>query len=79
MNPDALIERMPTVALGDIKSGGRVLVSSTRGTDATHLSAIVLVTGLEALTVAAPGPRRGGRGIDVGLPGELMDIGMALQ
>jgi hypothetical protein len=79
MNPDALIERMPTAALGDIKAGSRVLVSSTKGTDATHLNAIVLVTGLESLIVAAPGPRRGGRGMDVGLPGELMDLGMALQ
>jgi hypothetical protein len=77
-SPEDMIERMPKVALADLKSGDRVMVSSTEGTDAGHATAIVLVTGLEALQAPA-GPRRGGRGADLGLPAELMDLGMGMQ
>jgi hypothetical protein len=73
--PEELLDRLPPLALAELKVGDRVLVSSTRGTDPTRLNAIALVAGLEAL--APPSGRgRGGRGADVGLAPELLDLGM---
>jgi hypothetical protein len=81
-SPEDMIERMPTVTLADLKAGDRILVSGAPAADAALLHAAVLVCGLEALAVPAAGPaggsRRGGRGIDVGLPAELMDLGMSI-
>jgi hypothetical protein len=78
VNPEDLIERMPTITLADLKPGDRILVSSTKGDDPAHMTAIVLVSGLEAIPAPA-GPRRPGRGTDVGLPADLMDLGLSLQ
>jgi hypothetical protein len=81
MNPEEMIERMPSVTVGDLKPGDRVMVSSTVGQDVARLNAIVLVSGLEALQMPS-GSRRGGGGrggVDVGLPAELLDMGMSLQ
>jgi hypothetical protein len=77
-NPEEMIDRLPAITIADLNAGDRVMISSTRGEDAARLNAIVLVSGLEALSLPA-GPRRGGRGIDVGLPAELLDLGMNLQ
>lgn len=73
-----LVQKMPPVALADIKVGQRVMISSTEGAEPGRVNAIVLVTGLEALQ-APSGPRRGGRGADIGLPAEMMDMGMGMQ
>jgi hypothetical protein len=82
-SPEDMIERMPTVTLADLKTGDRILVSGAPAEDGGTLHAAVLVSGLEALAVPAAGPtgggRRGGRGMDVGLPAELMDLGMSMQ
>jgi hypothetical protein len=77
-NPEDLIERMPTITIADLKAGDRILVSSTKGDDPSRMNAIVLVSGLEAIPAPA-GPRRPGRGADVGLPADLMDLGLSLQ
>jgi hypothetical protein len=80
MNPEEMIERMPSVTVADLKPGDRVMVSSTVGQDVARLNAIVLVSGLEALQVPSTSRRGGGgRGVDVGLPAELLDMGMSLQ
>ena len=56
--------------------GDRILVSSAKGSDAAHLNAIAVVAGLEALQLPAA-PSRAGRSPEIGLPPELMDLGMS--
>jgi hypothetical protein len=73
-----LLERMPPTTFADLKVGDRILVSSTKGGEASRLNAIALVTGLEALA-APPTPGRAARGPESNLPPELMDLGMSLQ
>jgi hypothetical protein len=76
-----LLERLPVVTLAELKAGDRILVASTSGPDASRVNAIAVVSGLEALRAAAPAGngRRMGRGPEVGLPADLMDLGMGLQ
>jgi hypothetical protein len=73
-----LVERMPPTTLAELKVGDRILVSSTKGGDATRLNAIALVTGLEALA-PPPSSGRAARGPEGNLPPELMDLGMSIQ
>jgi hypothetical protein len=70
-----LLERMPATTLTELKAGDRILVASTEGSDPARLNAIALVAGLEALRPAAASGRAA-RGPDVGLPGDLLDLGM---
>jgi hypothetical protein len=74
--PEDLLERLPPTTLADLKAGDRILVSSTEGGDAARLNAITLVAGLEALLPPARPGRP--RGADIGLPVDLMDLGMGL-
>jgi hypothetical protein len=72
-----LLERLPAVALGDLKPGARILVLSTKGNDAARLNAIAVLAGLEALR--PPGSTsRMGRAPDVGLPADLLDLGLSV-
>ncbi len=73
--PEDLLERMPVTTLAELKAGDRILVASTEGSDPGRLNAIALVAGLEALRPAAASGRAA-RGPDVGLPGDLLDLGM---
>ncbi len=70
-----ILERFPVATLAELKPGERVLVSSTKGADPSKLTAIALVAGLDALRPPASAPRMG-RGTDVGIPADLMDLGM---
>lgn len=70
-----ILERLPPATLAELKPGERVLVSSTKGADPSKLTAIALVAGLDALRPAAAAGRMG-RGTDVGIPADLMDLGM---
>jgi hypothetical protein len=74
--PEDLLERLPPTTLAELKTGDRILVSSTEGGDAARLNAIALVAGLEALLPPARPGRP--RGADIGLPADLMDLGMGL-
>ncbi|HXB54760.1 MAG TPA: hypothetical protein VN461_08260 [Vicinamibacteria bacterium] len=74
--PEDLLERLPPTTLADLKAGDRILVSSTEGGDAARLNAIAVVAGLEALLPPARPGRP--RGADIGLPSDLMDLGMGL-
>jgi hypothetical protein len=76
-----LLERLPVVTLAELKAGDRILVASTKSRDASRVNAIAVVSGLEALRASAPAGngRRMGRGPEVGLPADLMDLGMGLQ
>ncbi|HEY0701181.1 MAG TPA: hypothetical protein VGD60_00290 [Candidatus Acidoferrales bacterium] len=49
-----LMSRLPASALTDFQKGDAVLVVSTEGTDASGVTAITLVGGVEAILAAAP-------------------------
>jgi hypothetical protein len=76
--PEDLLERLPPTTLAEIKPGDRVLVSSTKGSDATRINAIALVAGLEALAAPRMAGGRGARGGDNELPPDLMDLGISI-
>jgi co-chaperonin GroES (HSP10) len=46
-NVQEMLERLPTVTLADVKPGEMIIVSSTKGADATRLTAISLLSGAE--------------------------------
>jgi hypothetical protein len=49
MNIQEMLERLPTIALADIKVGDTIIVSSTKGADPARLTAISLVSGADTL------------------------------
>lgn len=61
-NIDAMLERLPTIALADVKTGDTIIVSSTKGADPTRLTAITLVSGADTLLnmIAARQQQAGG-------------------
>lgn len=75
--PEELLERLPPTTLAELKPGDRILVSSTKGENPARANAIALLAGIEALTAATPS-RRAGRAIDLGLPPELLDLGLSI-
>jgi hypothetical protein len=72
-----MLERMPAITLAEIAPGNAVAVSSTAGEDASHMTAIALLTGLEALAAPRSRGRRGGE-TDLGLPQGILDISIGL-
>ena len=78
-NMQEMLERLPTVAIADVKVGDTIIVSSTRGADPTRLTAISLITGADTLLnmlaarqqqsgPATPNPAAGlGTGIQFGI------------
>jgi hypothetical protein len=49
MNIQEMLERLPTIAIADLKVGDTIIVSSTKGADPARLTAISLVAGAETL------------------------------
>lgn len=71
-----LLERMPPVSVAELKAGDRLALSSARGGQASRITAVVLVAGIEPL-LAPPAPGRpGGATLMPGLPGGALDMGM---
>ena len=82
MNIPEMLERLPTIALADVKVGDTIIVSSTKGADPARLTAISLVTGADTLLnmmaarqqqqsggQSAPNPAAGlGTAFSIGLP-----------
>jgi hypothetical protein len=79
-NLQDMLERLPTVTLADLKVGDTIVVSSTKGADASRLTAIALVSGADTLLnmmaarqqqaggPATPNPAAGlGTGIQFGI------------
>ena len=59
-NINDMLERLPTIAIADVKVGDTIIVSSTQGVDPTRLTAISLVTGADTLlAMLAPRPAPG--------------------
>jgi len=53
-----LLDRLPAVALADLKPGDAIMISGTAGTDPAHLTAITLLAGVEPLLTASPDAAR---------------------
>lgn len=77
------LERLPALALNTIKPGEIIVVSGTRGADASRVTAILFLTGLDA--VLAPTPqaavqkgRPNAAPVNVGLPPSALDFALAL-
>jgi hypothetical protein len=70
-----MLDQLPVLPLADLKDGEIIVFSSTRGADATHLTAIALVAGLDAL-VPRTAPRAREGGVTLGLPAGALDLGM---
>ena len=49
MNMQDMLERLPTIALADVKVGDTIIVSSTKGADPSRLTAISLISGADTL------------------------------
>jgi hypothetical protein len=49
MNVQDMLERLPTIALADVKVGDTIIVSSTKGADPSRLTAISLISGADSL------------------------------
>jgi hypothetical protein len=59
-NINEMLERLPTIAIADVKVGDTIIVSSTQGVDPSRLTAIALVSGADTLlAMLAPRPQPG--------------------
>ena len=79
MNIQDMLERLPTIAIADVKVGDTIIVSSTKGADPTRLTAISVISGADTLLnmmaarqqaagPSAPNPSSGlGSGIQFGI------------
>jgi co-chaperonin GroES (HSP10) len=79
MNIQDMLERLPTIAIADVKVGDTIIVSSTKGADPSRLTAISLISGADTLLnmiaarqqqggPATPNPSAGlGSGINFGI------------
>ncbi len=63
MDFQQVLERMPPLTLAELKAGDALIISSTKGADASEATAIVVVAGVEPLLASASGgPAMGGMG-----------------
>jgi hypothetical protein len=79
-DPQEMLERMPQLALAELKAGDMIVVSSTQGADPTRLTAIALVAGMDAVInamAARPATPNIAGGQDLGMPGGI-DLGIGL-
>lgn len=62
-NVQEMFERLPTIALSDVKVGDTIIVSSTKGADPSRLTAISLISGADTLLnmLAARQPQASGQ------------------
>jgi hypothetical protein len=68
------LERMPPLNLADLKKGDALVISSSRGSDPTAVTALTLLAGAEPLLAAAPRMaggsfNAGSWNLDIGMPG----------
>jgi hypothetical protein len=71
-----MLERLPAITLGELKKGDSVFVSGSEGADASHVTAIMLITGDATFMqrFLQRGPNRGPQ--SPGLPGGVMGGGV---
>ena len=53
-----MLDHLPATQLSDLKRGDAIMVSTTEGTDGTHLTAIMMLAGVEPLLTASPNSTR---------------------
>jgi hypothetical protein len=53
-----ILDRLPAVPLSGLKAGDAVMISTTMGSDPSHVTVITLLAGVEALLTAAPNSAR---------------------
>jgi len=70
-----MLDHLPAEQLADLKRGDAIMVSTTEGTDGTHLTGIMMLAGVEPLLTASPNSTRdimsgwnlgGGEGVEGG-------------
>ena len=69
-----MLERMPPLALADLKKGDALLISSSRVSNSGDVTALTLLAGVEPLLTAAPrmpggNVNAGSWNLDIGMPG----------
>jgi co-chaperonin GroES (HSP10) len=76
INIQDTFERLPTIAIADVKVGDTIIVSSTQGADPTRLTAISLISGADRLLnmLAARQPQAG-----PGTPNPAGGLGSGIQ
>jgi hypothetical protein len=71
-DPARALERAPVITIADLKNGDALMISSSSGSDASTVTAITLVAGVEPLLTAAPtrsqDPGAGSWGFDMPIP-----------
>lgn len=77
MNMQEMLERLPTIAITDVKVGDTIIVSSTKGADPTRLTAISLISGADTLLnmMAARQPQTAGQSA----PNPAAGLGSGIQ
>jgi hypothetical protein len=81
MDIQDMLERLPALEVSELKPGDLIVVSSTKGNDPSRLTAVTVVAGLDALLPTLQNRAASGRlgsGMDLGLPGGLLDFGIGL-
>lgn len=58
MDIQRMLDNIPATALSDLKPGDAIMVSTTEGSDSTHMTAIMLLAGVEPVLTAAPNSTR---------------------
>jgi hypothetical protein len=53
-----MLDHLPATQLADLKRGDAIMVSTTEGTDGTHLTGIMMLAGVEPLLTASPNSTR---------------------
>ena len=53
-----MLDHLPAAQLADLKRGDAIMVSTTEGTDGTHLTGIMMLAGVEPLLTASPNSTR---------------------
>jgi hypothetical protein len=53
-----MLDRLPAMPLSALKAGDAVMVSTTMGSDPTHVTVIMLLAGVEPILTAAPSAAR---------------------
>jgi len=69
---DDMFERFPSITVADLKVGQMIAVSSSKGTDASRINAIKLLSGVETFLRQPQGGRRpsmGGADSGFSIPG----------
>jgi len=71
-----IIERLPTIAVSELKSGDVILTASAMGNDPTRLKAVNVLAGIDGIIAALQraGALNGAKPLSTGLPAGVLDV-----